>query len=207
MTKSRTTVALILALAALIGLSSGTMSGCESLPGDRETQGAVIGGASGAVLGAVIASENRLLGALIGGLLGAGGGYLIGAKTDWFGGDDDDRNELRSDVQQAVDKAQRDPATAEEARNAKTADINKDGFVTLDEVIAMERAGLSDNTIIKRLEATDAIFDLNAEQRRILRDNGVSQTVIDRMLDINRSERERYLAGVDEDNAVIGRER
>ncbi|HWP39877.1 MAG TPA: hypothetical protein VNL70_03045, partial [Tepidisphaeraceae bacterium] len=51
------------------------MVGCESLPGDEKTQGAVIGGLAGAGAGAVLAGEdNRLLGALIGGAAGAGGG-------------------------------------------------------------------------------------------------------------------------------------
>ena len=54
------------------------MTSCESLPGDRESQGAVIGGAGGAVLGAVIAKENRLIGALIGGLLGKAAGRTLG---------------------------------------------------------------------------------------------------------------------------------
>jgi hypothetical protein len=143
------------------------------------------------VLGAVLLEDNRLLGALIGGALGAGGGYLIGAETDWFEDDDDD--EVRDKAQQAVDKARKDPATVEEARRSQTADINQDGFVTLDEVIALDRAGFTDREIIERLQATDQIFDLNAEQERVLLDNGVSQNVINRMRRINQAERDRYL--------------
>lgn len=194
----------VLALAALIGLTAAPMTGCEDLPGSRTEQSTVIGGATGAVLGAVIAKENRLIGALIGGLLGAGGGYLIGAKTDWFEDDDDD--DVRDEARQAVNKAQTDPATVEEARKARTADINDDGFVTLDEVIAMERADLSDNQMLNRLERTNQVFDLNAEQREILRENGVSQRVIDGMLDINRNERERLLTS-SKRNDVISEDR
>jgi len=187
------------ALAALIALTAIPMSGCEDLPGNRETQSTVIGGAAGAVLGAVIAKENRLVGALIGGLLGAGGGYLIGAKTDWFKDDDD---KVEDEMRESVANAQRDPATPEEARRAKTADINDDGFVTLDEVVAMEKAGLSDNQMINRLEATDQIFVLNADQRKVLRDNGVSARVIDRMEDINREDRDRLLSDNDDDDVI-----
>ena len=64
---------------ALIGsLSLAPLTGCENLPGDEKTQGAVIGGAGGALAGAAIAKDNRLLGGLIGGALGAAGGYVVG---------------------------------------------------------------------------------------------------------------------------------
>ncbi|MCI0365195.1 MAG: glycine zipper domain-containing protein [Phycisphaerales bacterium] len=195
------TASLSIALAALISLSAAPLTGCEDLPGTRTQQATVIGGASGAVLGAVLAKENRLLGALIGGLLGAGGGYLIGANTDWFGKDDD---ETRNEVQKAVDRAERNPATPEQARRARTADINNDGFVTLDEVVAMERAGFSDDEMIQRLEATNQIFDLNQSQEDVLRDNGVSGRVITRMKQINRQERDRLLSGTSND--VISRD-
>src|SRR5436190_22089583 len=66
-----------IAAAGGLGLASlaGTLGGCDSLPGNKQTQGAVIGGAGGAVAVAAIAKDKPLLGALIGGVLGAGGGY------------------------------------------------------------------------------------------------------------------------------------
>src|SRR5688500_6636170 len=112
-------------------LLAGTV-GCEQLPGRKEHQGAVIGGAAGAAVGAAVA-ENNLLGALIGGIIGAGGGYLIGANIDKITGKD------RAGAERANTEAQRSPATAEEARRASSADINRDGFVTMDEVVAMEK--------------------------------------------------------------------
>lgn len=194
---------LVMALTAALALAAAPlMSGCEDLPGSRKEQATVIGGATGAVLGAVIAKENRLLGALIGGLLGAGGGYLIGAKTDWFGKDDE---EVRAEARESVTTAQTNPATAAQAKRAKTADINNDGFVTLDEVVAMERANLSDRQMIDRLEAADQIYDLNAEQRQYLLDEGVSPQVVNRMTMINREERDRLLAGTRISDDVIGR--
>lgn len=198
----RNATTLMLALVLGLTLAGGTMTGCEDLPGDRGTQGAVIGGVAGAAAGALIA-ENRLLGALIGGALGAGGGYLIGAKTDWFNGDDDDDDDVEEKLREAVNEAQRDPATAAEARRADTADVNDDGFVTLDEVVAMERAGFNDNEMIQRLEATNAVFDLNNDQRNYLLDAGVSRRVVNRMPQINRDERERILSR--RDDQVIGR--
>ncbi len=46
------------------------------------TKGAVIGGASGAVIGGVVSKKNRVAGVLVGGVLGAGGGYAIGRSVD-----------------------------------------------------------------------------------------------------------------------------
>lgn len=48
----------------------------------KAAKGAVIGGAGGAAVGAVIMKKNRALGAAIGGVLGGAGGYVIGRKMD-----------------------------------------------------------------------------------------------------------------------------
>jgi len=45
-------------------------------------KGAVIGGAAGAIGGAVINGKNRGKGAIIGAVIGAAGGYVIGKKRD-----------------------------------------------------------------------------------------------------------------------------
>ncbi|HYE01935.1 MAG TPA: YtxH domain-containing protein [Phycisphaerales bacterium] len=172
--------------AGLVGSTVLPMAGCEDLPGDPETQGAVAGGAGGAVIGAAVA-ENSLLGALIGGVLGAGAGYLIGAQVEKV------RDKDTEGASEAVREAQTSPATSLEARSAATADINSDGFVTLDEVVAMEEAGFNDQEMLSRLRATGQVFELTAEQERYLRDRGVSQTVIVGMRDINRTERDTLM--------------
>jgi hypothetical protein len=149
-------------------------SACEALPGEKRQQGAVIGGASGAAAGAVLADEDhRLLGAVIGGVLGAGGGYLIG-------------REMEGREEAAPVDSQRGKFTSEQVRAARTADIDSDGNVTLAEIVAMEAAGLDDNEIVRRLEATTMVFALNDEQEKTLRDRGVSQTVIARLETLNR---------------------
>jgi hypothetical protein len=156
------------------------LAGCESLPGSEKEQGAVIGGVGGAVAGAALGGEdNRLVGALIGGALGAGGGYLIGANLEEK--DDQDKEQVRKDATEAVRKAESDPATAEEARDARTADVNADGFVTLDEVIAMEKAGVSENEMIRRLERTNQEFALTTKQEEYLKENGINDSVINAM--------------------------
>jgi uncharacterized protein YcfJ len=160
------------------------LTGCEDLPGDDKTQGAVIGGIGGAVAGAALGGDdNRLLGALIGGAVGAGGGYLIGSQLDKA----DDEDDARS----ADKRARENPVTTQEARRAETADVNNDGYVTLDEVVALEKAGLEDDQIIRKLEKTNQFFELTGEQEEYLADRGVSQRVIDRMENINADVRDR----------------
>ena len=164
----------------IASLALAPLAGCDSLPGDKKTQGAVIGGVGGAVAGGVIAKNNRLLGALIGGALGAGGGYLIGSQLNKS---DPKKN---SEEARSADKRARDnPATPDDARRARTADINDDGYVTMDEVVAMGKAGLSDDEMITRLERTGQFFELTTEQEQYLRDHGVSRRVVTAMHDIN----------------------
>ena len=190
---------------ALIGsLILAPLTGCESLPGNDESQGAVIGGVSGAAAGALLGGkDNRLLGALIGGALGAGGGYLIGANKDKITGKDSEKN--REEAIKAAERAERNPAKAEDVDRARTADLNEDGFVTLDEVVAMRTANLSDREMIDRLQRTDQVFELTDYQEDYLRTRGVSDTVIREMRNMNQdfartaSSDSRNTAGSDRD--------
>lgn len=184
------------ALAAALLMS--ILGGCQNLPGTDEQQGAVAGGAIGAVLGSAIA-ENEVFGALLGGALGAGGGYLIGANYEKLTGQDDDREDAR----EAVAEASRDPATVADVDNSSTADLNGDGFVTMDELVAMDQAGLSDAEMIQRLEATGQVFVLNDEQQDRLIEAGVSAEVVAAMETINQDQRARLL---EQRNDVISRD-
>jgi hypothetical protein len=180
---------------------SGLMVGCESLPGDEKSQGAVIGGVGGALAGAALGGkDNRLLGALIGGAAGAGGGYLVGANWDKITGKKSD------EAKEAADRAERSPATPDDVRDARTADLNDDGFVTLDEVVAMEKANLSDAEMIRRLERTNQYFELTGDQESFLRDHGVSQRVVLAMRDIRPPEAARRASDTSS-NDTSGRER
>ena len=171
----KTTMTLLVGSMAL-----GPVVGCENLPGDDKQQGAVIGGLGGAIAGAAVAGDDdRALGALIGGALGAGGGYLIGAQRDKM--KDGDKDEAIA----AAKEAERNPAKAEDVAKTQTADVNEDGFVTLDEVVAMEKADLSDREMIRRLERTQQYFELSDTQEDYLREHGVSDRVITAMTDMN----------------------
>ena len=80
--------------------------------------------------------------------------------------------------------------TADQARNARSADVNNDGYVTLDEVVAMKEAGLSDSEMLSRLQATGQVFDLTSESQKYLREHGVSENVIRDMQSLNQQGRE-----------------
>lgn len=181
----------------LIGwLGALPLAGCETLPGSRETQGAAVGGVAGALIGSQLGDES-VLNALLGGALGAGAGYLIGANSDRLFGDNG------GDARRSVSGAQTDPATVDDVRGATTADLNNDGFVTTDELVAMEDAGLSDEVMLRRLRATGQVFDLTIDQQNQLADAGISRNVLRQMPNINRAERDRLLSQRGE---VIGRE-
>lgn len=170
-------------------LCSAPLLACQELPGTRTQQAMAIGTATGAALGYALNQENRLVGALLGGALGAGGGWVIGAKTDWF--EDPSADAAARD---AIDDSRRSPVDADDVARARTADIDDNGFVTFDEMVAMERAGLSDDEILDRLQATGQIFDLTGEQERALIDAGVSRRVVSEMKYINVDERDRILS-------------
>ena len=175
-TKRNATASMTAAALVLAGI------GCKDLPGSEEEQGAVIGGAGGAVAGGALYEDNRALGALVGGLLGAGGGYLVGSRLD--------KNE--GEAREAADEARQNPATVEDVRDSDSADLDYNGFVTMDELIAMKEAGLSDREILDRAEATDQVFQLNADQEDDLRDAGYDGDTIDELEDVNRDVVEEY---------------
>jgi osmotically inducible lipoprotein OsmB len=156
--------------ATCVGLVFG-LSGCSSAPGTPGQQGAVVGGATGAAVGASV-TKNRALGAVVGGAVGAAGGYVVGNKT----GNLDKK-----------DNGTPAPPGTVQTTTADTVDLNHDGFVTLDEIVSLEKSGLSDDEMVRRIQATGLTFDLNEEQRKYLSDHGVSQNVINQLPMMNRT--------------------
>jgi hypothetical protein len=62
--------------------STGTETKVQKKKGlNKASQGAIIGGVTGAVGGAII-SKKKGMGAVVGGIVGAAGGYIIGKKMD-----------------------------------------------------------------------------------------------------------------------------
>src|SRR5688572_29596069 len=163
---SRTIVSISLSAipSAAIGLT-----GCESSAGRGAaaggTGGAVAGGAAG---GAAAGAPAAGVGALAGAAVGAAAGAIIGSSKD----------RTESQRTQANEVSQRNPALASAVVSGGNADLNNDGFVTTDEIIAMHKAGLTDQEIIARSRSTQQIFQLSREQEQRLLDAGVRPSVV-----------------------------
>lgn len=127
--------------------------GCESKAGT----GALVGGAAGVGAGALISPTPQ--GALIGGAVGAATGAIIGASLD-----SDDREvmeEKSPDTVKRIDDGQQ---------------------LTTDDVKKMSQNGLSDNVIIGQIQATNSVYYLSTNEIIDLKNAGVSQRVIDYMI-------------------------
>ena len=86
----------------------------------------------------------------------------------------------------ASDRDRDNPPTTSDVERARTADLNNDGYVTLNEVVAMQKSGLSRTEMIRRLEDTGQVFQLSTEQEDYLRDRGVDDEVIRAMRSMNQ---------------------
>jgi len=162
-------------LSAILSASL-VLSGCESNSG----RGAAAGGAGGAIAGGAAAgaaagAPAAGVGAVAGAAIGAAGGAIIGSAKD------------RTDEQRtrANDLSTQSPALASAVISGGNADINNDGFVTADEIIAMHKAGLSDEEIIARAKATQQVFKLSDQQQRDLLDAGVHPQVVAQLRTLN----------------------
>jgi hypothetical protein len=129
------------------------LSSCEN---NAET-GALVGAGVGIGAGALIG--NSVGGALIGGAVGAVGGALIGAALD-----SEDRDKLQQNSPQTLNR------------------IDRGQQLTLNDIKTMSRNGLSDNVIVGQIQATHSVFYLSTDQIVDLKKAGVSQQVIDYMI-------------------------
>jgi outer membrane lipoprotein SlyB len=157
MKRSQSAVACV-ALAALIS------AGCYTPEGqvDRTASGALTGAALGAGTGAIIggASGGRAgEGALIGGALGALAGGIVGSAMD-----QQQREILR---RQSPDTLRR----VEQGQPLAIADIK-----------ALSRAGVSDEVVISQIRQSRTAYRLTTSEIIDLKDSGVSNRVIDFMI-------------------------
>jgi len=127
--------------------------GCESKAGT----GALVGGAAGVGAGALISPTPQ--GALIGGAVGAATGAIIGASLD-----SDDREVMQQNSPDTVDR------------------IDHGQQLKLDDVKEMSKNGLSDNVIIGQIQSTKSVYYLSTNEIIDLKNAGVSQRVIDYMI-------------------------
>jgi hypothetical protein len=169
-------------------LSAISLAGCSSVHEGQGTQGAVVTGKGGAAAIAPAPAEHRrLLGSLQD--IGTAGTYIVGASSDRILSRD------QNGAEEAARRSQEHPATAQEALHGITADLNGDGFVTLDEIIAMNDAELTAAQILDRMQASGQVFEVTPDQRQYLLSRGVSPFVVDQMERVNRVTRDRLLSG------------
>ncbi|HEV7736370.1 MAG TPA: hypothetical protein VGO47_03220 [Chlamydiales bacterium] len=125
---------------------------CSSNTGTGIIAGVTLGGGSGGLAGGGS-------GALIGSAVGAIGAGLIGAYLD-----EQDRRVMEKASPRTVDRMDRgDP-------------------LTLNDIIKLTHADVSDDTIIIYMQNTGSTYNLSQSQIRRLQDVGVSQNVIDYMI-------------------------
>ena len=136
----------------IISISALSLTSCES----KAATGIFAGGATGAAIGGIAGGGT---GAAIGAGAGAVAGGLIGAALD------------------AQDKRNLEK---ENARAAKR--VEKGQQLSVDDVIAMHKAGISDDKIIDILKASDSRFYLTTKDIDKMQRAGVSNSVINYMM-------------------------
>jgi hypothetical protein len=128
-------------------------TGCEN----KAETGALVGAGVGMGAGALISPTPA--GILIGGAAGAVGGALIGAALD-----SSDRQNLQQESPRTMNK------------------IDRGEQLSMRDIERMSQAGISDDKIISTIHSTGSVYHLSANDVQELKDYGVSQRVIDFML-------------------------
>lgn len=146
-------------IVSLVALTA-AISSCETHTGT----GALAGGAIGAGVGAAIgsASGEAGAGALIGGAAGAIAGAIIGDSLD---------QEERTSLEK------RSPRTLQK--------LDYKERLTLYDIKQMSQAGVNDRVIIRQIDVTRSRFNLTSSDIIDLKNAGVSQNVIDVMIQTN----------------------
>jgi hypothetical protein len=137
------------------------LTGCQYPNGEPNNTGtgALTGAAIGAASGAVIGGRNAGAGALIGGAIGAITGGLIGNSVD-----EQQREYLRTQAPQTYERVQQNQPLA-------VADVK-----------ALAQAKVGDDVIISQIRNSHTVYHLSAADIIDLRNSGVSETVIDFMI-------------------------
>ena len=137
--------------------------GCETPEGepDRTGTGALTGGALGAGTGAIIGSQTGHAGegALIGGALGALTGGIIG---------------------NAMDQQQREILARQSPQTMQRVELGQP--LGLADIKALAKAGISDEVIISQIRNSHVVYRLTTAEIIDLKDAGVSEKVIDFMI-------------------------
>lgn len=132
--------------------------GCESKAGT----GALAGAGLGALSGGLIAGNAT--GVLVGGAIGAAAGGLIGAALD-----EQDRKIMEQHSPQTLQR------------------IDSREQLTIYDVEALSKNGISDDVIIGQIQNTGSVFYLTTDQIIELKQAGVSEKVIEYMVQTGKN--------------------
>jgi outer membrane lipoprotein SlyB len=149
---------LILTVAGLAVL----VTGCQNPDGTQNNtgSGALIGGAIGAITGAAIGGPRHGgEGALIGAAAGVIGGGLIGNSMD-----QEQQARLREQAPQTFTR------------------VDQGTPLSIADVKALAKAGISEDVIINQIQNSHTVFHLSAADIIDLRDSGVSDKVVNYMI-------------------------
>ncbi len=130
--------------------------GCATHTGTGALAGGGLGAATGALIGSATGDAGK--GALLGAGLGAAAGGLVGAGQD------------------EVDRKNRDRYAAATAQ----------GPVTVGDVVHMTHSGVREDTIVATIRSSNSVFHLTPADVTDLHNQGVSDRVIQAMLDQRR---------------------
>lgn len=153
-----------LLIAAVIGIS---LSACVTPQGqpDNTASGALAGGAVGAIIGST--ARHPGAGAAVGAAVGALAGGAVGHGID--------------QAQQAQDAQFREQAYQQQALDTQP--------LTIDDIVSMSRARISDDLIISQIRNSRTIYHLRTADIVDLKRTGVSERVIDFMINTPASVR------------------
>jgi uncharacterized protein YcfJ len=140
-------------------------TGCQSNK-TRVAEGAVIGGLLGGAAGGIIGNQsgNAGMGAGIGIAAGAVTGAIIGSQI----------NKPQTEAKQKAEAKQETKNTAP----AKTEEIKT---LSMQQIVEFTKQGLTDDEIINKIKATNSKFNLTKDGIDYLKQQRVSQKVIDAM--------------------------
>lgn len=137
-------------------------AGCENNK-TRVGEGAVIGGLLGGAAGGIIGHQSGHAGA------GAGIGIAAGAVTGAIIGSQIDKPQNKEQAQSATETTQTQQIQPE------------NGQLSVEQIVEMTKQGAKDDEIIAKIHTTNSKFNLSAEGVNYLKQQGVSQKVIDVM--------------------------
>jgi hypothetical protein len=158
-----------LLVVAVVGISVASCMSPQGRP-DYTASGALAGGATGAIVGSSIA---RGPGAIVGGAVGAVVGGLIG-----HGMDQAQEAQLRAQAPQTMER------------------IDQGQPLTVADVQALAKAGISDDLIISQIRNSRTVYRLTTADIIDLKNAGVSERIIDFMINTPTQIPSAQVAGV-----------